>query len=156
MAWDESEHPRDSDGKFTDGNGTSAKSGSIRVGEGQPAEWQGAKTAQPQPKKSTVIHVSEVRQPNGDYIFPTDFKIKLGRKEFLFDSPIVTTDVITIVRPHNLRDQAQISKNYGGRYGEWSKKAGNSMVEIGGKQTQVQIHFYQNTDGSIAGAKIIT
>lgn len=38
MAWDESEHPRDSDGKFTDGNGTSAKSGSIIVGKGEKVD----------------------------------------------------------------------------------------------------------------------
>ena len=38
MTWDESEHPRDADGKFTDGNGTSAKSGSIIVGKGEKVD----------------------------------------------------------------------------------------------------------------------
>ena len=51
MVWDESEHPRDSDGKFTDGNGPSAKSGSIIVGKAEPAQWKGASD-----KKLVKIH----------------------------------------------------------------------------------------------------
>ena len=47
MMWKEEDHPRDDDGKFTDGNGTGAKSGSIRVGEGQPAEWEDEKESTP-------------------------------------------------------------------------------------------------------------
>lgn len=34
MAWKEEEHPRDDDGKFTDGNGS--KSGTILPGKGKP------------------------------------------------------------------------------------------------------------------------
>ena len=119
------------------------RSGTIRPGVGED------------PKKRRTLHVTEVKQSDGSYVFPMDFKITLFTKDFRFDEPIVVPNVITIVKPGKLSDQPRISKSYGGRFGEWCKKAGDSIVEISGKKKSAQIHFYENSDGTIARAKIV-
>lgn len=88
------------------------------------------------------------------YEFPVGFKIKLGKANFIFKSDIRVTDVITIVPPRRLKNQTRLSGN-DGEHGRWRKKGGNAVVEVSGVTRKAQIHWYENADGSINGAKLI-
>ena len=143
MKWDESKHPRDEIGRFTERDRTPGQ----KVRYQQLVERYGDGEQSTKPKTYRVdAHT---------YVIPVGKKVKYGGRNLIFHKNITITGVITIIKPRGLREQVRISQNYGGIFGAWCKKAGNATIEISGEPVEGQIHWYENPDGSIAGEKFI-
>lgn len=135
-------------------SGTSARPGSIIPGKGEKFKVS-LNFFSDSTENNQVSRPKGYRTGPQTYVFPVGAKLTLAGKSFLFNKDIVVTDAITIVQPKNLREQLRISLNYGRRNGQWCKKAGNATVEISGAMQNVQVHWYENSDGANEGAKII-
>ena len=127
--------------------------GTIIPGQGEPSPWTEPEIFD-KPKRRTA-HVSEIRQKDGSYVFPTDMRIKFFDNEFKFALPIIVAGVITIFKPEELKEQVRVSKTFGGKFGGWCKKGGNAQLKISGTLKKKQPHWYENIDGTIAGVKIV-
>ena len=138
MAWDESEHPRDSDGKFTDGNGTSAKSGSIRVGEGQPAEWESDKVKLPDEQLPRSVGAKWANE-----------KIRIpgkGHARFVEGAIIREKEVFAGKGCRRKIDEIhRLIKDYPGtRSSQWMKVKGITEIEMpDGRIQTAELHWYE-------------
>ena len=133
MEWDESKHPRDWSGKFTDGttdykypqylarvNGHEGREEITLPDEQLPrslsARWANYDISMPD---GTVVHLVEVTKLHHKEVFAVK-----GTK-----TPI--------------RDVARLVLTYGGKAEEWQKIKGFGTLEIDGKSFEAEIHWYE-------------
>ena len=156
MKWEESKHPRDSDGRFSKGGSESERDNLIiEIEDEKPTVIEPSDVLDKLEPKIRTVNKSQVIQSDGSYLFPVNLEIKLGKNKFQFNQPISVHSPITIFPPNKVREQTNLTRNYGGRYGGWSKKAGDAFVEISGGTEKRQVHWFENTDGTIAAVKIV-
>lgn len=85
MKWNESNHPRDDDGKFTDKNDTSAHFGTIIPGKGESVDWntESDKSQKRVPRDAlTKKEWAQFYKAIGD-IQKGDFVVKVGNKKVI-------------------------------------------------------------------------
>lgn len=140
MVWSESEHPRDKNGQFTDGNGTSAKSGSIRVGEGQPAEWESDKVKLPNIEIGRSVGAKAFNYRVMD--------LKTGEC-FYFAEGTRLQDVEVFCgkgTKNTYRNAEKYAKKHGGKIEEWQHAKAIGILDTPEGYRKAEVHWSQHSE----------
>lgn len=170
MTFDESKHPRDKDGKFTDGGGkVSTKEmihAFVEAGKELPLDRYGAldtlrlaEEYEKLPKtseQSSAQKTYDVIAPSGnERVIKEGTPIKIGGKSFKYTGDVRVYDVITIANEEATNRAKQIAKNTETPFGFWKKKGGNAIVEISGEKVKRQIHWFEMRGQKATSYKIV-
>lgn len=95
------------------------------------------------------------KEKDGSINIPVGSPVKFCGREFKFEKDFKISDPITIAKGITTKEQARLIHNYGGQYGTWRKKSGKARVLISGEPKDVQVHWFESTNGYSSGMKIV-
>lgn len=154
MEWDESKHPRAEDGKFTDGNGSYRQNTDYQAILENDKRREAVKKYSDTPKEDlaalglddrTFLEDEYVGKSVGAKIRNYDIDLN-GKIVHLKEGTYITNKEVIAGQgkpSQHIREIGRLLQDYGGNYSKWSKMKGNGIVDIGGEDYNVEIHWYE-------------
>lgn len=132
MLFDESKHPRDDSGKFTDGIGKAKKiADAERIYNSEPLTIELPDEIMPHSLSAKWAN-EDIRMPDGKDAHFVEGS-KLHHKEVFAGRGTKTP----------IRDVERLVKKYGGKAEDWQKIKGFGSFELNGKSFEGEIHWYE-------------